>query len=482
MKNRPVVVGIGSIQQKACFDELDEALILMDLAFKKSLKDTTNLEIKNYIDEIQIPKGYWRYRDPGKWISKNNNIQNITTSVTKIGVLQQNLINSTCNKIINGDIRAGIIIGGEARYKILRAEIENKIFKETELNINPDHYIKAKDDLHLEVEEEQLGLMAVGYYAILESALRASSGVNFKKYHKQIAKLYSEFSEIASKNNDSWIKSSFSFNEILNQSNKNPIQAFPYNKYHCTSWNVNQSCSMIICAEEVADKLKIPNHKRVYPLASSETNHMIATLQRPNLVEPYGMKLAAEFILDICQNNNIKPNLYDLYSCFPVAVSMFSKSLNLKNSRNLTITGGMPFAGGPLNSYVIHSTVKMIENIRNKKKSVGVVTGVSGMMTKQSYALWAKEPITEFMHKDFTSEVQKKEQPIELSSLQEGVGNIIGYTTLHRTDPVKAIIYLNCEDGKRKLITSTDKSIIKSMETKEWVKRKVYFKKNQLVY
>ena len=161
---------------------------------------------------------------------------------------------------------------------------------------------------------------------------------------------------------------------------------------------------------------------------------------------------------------------------------MFSKSLNLKNSKNLTITGGMPFAGGPLNSYVIHSTVKMIENIRNKKKSVGVVTGVSGMMTKQSYALWAKEPITEFMHKDFTSEVQKKEQPIELSSLQEGVGNIIGYTTLYRTNPAKAIIYLNCEDGKRKLITSTYKSIIKSMEKKEWVKRRVYFKKNRLVY
>mgnify|MGYP003332143988 CR=1 FL=1 len=67
---------------------------------------------------------------------------------------------------------------------------------------------------------------------------------------------------------------------------------------------------MIICAEEVADKLKIPNHKRVYPLASSETNHMIATLQRPNLVEPYGMKLAAEFILDICRFSfMIKPNI-----------------------------------------------------------------------------------------------------------------------------------------------------------------------------
>ena len=53
MKNIPVVVGVGTVQQKGNFDELDEALILMDLAFKKSLEDTTNHEIKKYIDEIE---------------------------------------------------------------------------------------------------------------------------------------------------------------------------------------------------------------------------------------------------------------------------------------------------------------------------------------------------------------------------------------------------------------------------------------------
>ena len=39
---------------------------------------------------------------------------------------------------------------------------------------------------------------------------------------------------------------------------------------------------------------------------------------------------------------------------------MFSKSLNVDLSKEATITGGMPFAGGPLNSYVLHSTIKMI--------------------------------------------------------------------------------------------------------------------------
>ena len=62
----------------------------------------------------------------------------------------------------------------------------------------------------------------------------------------------------------------------------------------------------------------------------------------------------------------------------------------------MTITGGMPFAGGPLNSFVLHSTIKLISKIREMNKGIGLVTGVSGMMTKQSYSLWSKNPNIDF--------------------------------------------------------------------------------------
>ena len=81
MENNPVVIGIGDIQQKDKFDNLDEALILMDKAAKLAIQDSGNTEIKKYIDEIKIPKGYWRYRDPGKWIAKQNNISDVKTFV-----------------------------------------------------------------------------------------------------------------------------------------------------------------------------------------------------------------------------------------------------------------------------------------------------------------------------------------------------------------------------------------------------------------
>ena len=53
MDNRPVIVGVGSIQQKGNYKSLDEALILMDIATKKAIKDTNNEDIKNFIEEDQ---------------------------------------------------------------------------------------------------------------------------------------------------------------------------------------------------------------------------------------------------------------------------------------------------------------------------------------------------------------------------------------------------------------------------------------------
>ena len=221
MKHRSVVIGVSAIQQKGNFENLDEALLLMYHAVKAALSDSGNKLVKDYIDEIRIPKGFWRYRDPGKWIAKNNNFKSIPiTYVTKIGVLQQNLINDACLKIENGEINASIILGGEARYKQLRSIIEKKEYSETKLDENPDFYIKAKEDLYGDEELEELGAMAVGYYAAMETAIRKNDGEKINDHQNNIASMYEEFSKIASNNKDGWIDNPYSKEEILENSKK----------------------------------------------------------------------------------------------------------------------------------------------------------------------------------------------------------------------------------------------------------------------
>ena len=476
MKNKPVLVGIGSLQQKGSFAELDEALILMEKVTLDAIEDTQAPAIKNFIDEIQVPKGYWTYRDPGKWIAEKHGFAGARTSVTKIGVLQQNLINSACKKIIKGDIRASLIVGGEARFKKIQALKEGLDFEEMQLLVNPDHYVKAKDDLYVAEEIDALGMMAVGYYAIIESAMRHKSNRSIKKHEQFLGDTYARFSEIAAQNPHAWNQKVFTSEEIQNPSSKNQRIAYPYNKLHNSSWNVNQASALILTNEEIANKLNIPISQRVYPLISSETNHMIGVIQRPDITYPVGLQLTSNFLLETAKKNKIYPSLYELYSCFPVAVQLFSESLNVPENADKTITGGMPFAGGPLNNYMLHATAQMLMKIRKNTNEIGLITGVSGMMTKQALAIWGKEPVMDFESMDVTAEAEKLEIPVPMSDLKQGNAKIIGCTTLYeKINPSKAIFYAEDSQGHRLVLTSTDNEMINKVEEEECVGKKISF-------
>ena len=480
MTKKPVVIGLGITQQKGSYAELDEALFLMEKVAMRAINDCGNSKIKDFIDVIDIPKGFWRYRDPGKWIAEKNNFSNAKTSVNKIGVLQQHLINNTCNKIIKGEIRAGLILGGESRAKMIAALKEGIEYKEMELSTNPDQYVKAKDDLYGEGEAEALGLMAVGYYAVMESAMRKSKNLTLKEHEDYLGSMYADFSEIASKNQYAASDKSISKDQIMLANSDNKPMAYPYNKYHCTSWNVSQASAILICEEGLADQLNISKQKRIYPMASSETNHMIALIQRPSLISSAGLKLASEKINEVVDKHSINLNLIDLYSCFPVAVQQFENVLNLNTKTSRTITGAMPFAGGPLNNYMLHATVQALLKLRSQSGH-SLITGVSGMMTKQSFCLWSSEYQMPFYHADVTKKAQQLDKPIPISNAKHGNGIVIGYTVLYEgTKPTSGVFYIEDSQGERKVVTSEDKAVITSMREEEWIEKEISFYGNQV--
>ena len=480
MTKKPVVIGLGITQQKGSYAELDEALFLMEKVAMQAINDCGNSKIKDFIDVIDIPKGFWRYRDPGKWIAEKNNFSNAKTSVNKIGVLQQHLINNTCNKIIKGEIRAGLILGGESRAKMIAALKEGIEYKEMELSTNPDKYVKAKDDLYGEGEAEALGLMAVGYYAVMESAMRKSKSLTLKEHEDYLGSMYADFSEIASKNQYAASDKSISKDQIMLANSDNKPMAYPYNKYHCTSWNVSQASAILICEEGLADQLNISKQKRIYPMASSETNHMIALIQRPSLISSAGLKLASEKINEVVDKHSINLNLIDLYSCFPVAVQQFENVLNLNTKTSRTITGAMPFAGGPLNNYMLHATVQALLKLRSESGH-SLITGVSGMMTKQSFCLWSSEYQMPFYHADVTKKAQQLDKPIPISNAKHGNGIVIGYTVLYEgTKPTLGVFYIEDSQGERKVVTSEDKAVITSMREEEWIEKEISFYGNQV--
>ena len=58
---------------------------------------------------------------------------------------------------------------------------------------------------------------------------------------------------------------------------------------------------------------------------------------------------------------------FDFYSCFPIAVSNTAcDGLGLAHDdpRGLTVTGGLPFFGGPGNNYSMHAIATVLEKLR----------------------------------------------------------------------------------------------------------------------
>jgi acetyl-CoA C-acetyltransferase len=380
-----------------------------------------------------------------------------------------------------GKIRSALIVGGEARYALVQALKNQKQYHESDLPGEPDEYMKPEEELYQPQETDLMGLMAAPYYCIQETAFRAAEKLSPEQHIERINTIYVNFSKVAQDNPHAWDKEAYSAEDLI-ESPSNPMIAYPYTKKHNSNWNVNQASALILTSDTLANKLNIPKDKRVYPLQSAENNHMLAVIQRPNLALSKGLQLAGEKTLEFMEQYNLIDPIYEIYSCFPLAVQQFIKVLNLDPFSKLTVTGAMPFGGGPLNNYMLHSTAQMVEKLREHPDKVGLVSGVSGMMTKQGICLWANEPVTEFTVQNVTGEAAKHDKAISMSSLSEGVAKVLGYTVIYeKKSPIRAVFY--CEDSKeeRKVLSSTDDQVIQSCMEGEWVHKELNFKNNLVV-
>ena len=165
----------------------------------------------------------------------------------------------------------------------------------------------------------------------------------------------------------------------------------------------------------------------------------------------------------------------DLYSCFPAPVEVFARELGLGLDRPLTVTGGMRFAGGPLNNYVLQATARMAEVLRDDPGSTGLVTSLSGILTKQGFGVWSSEPPARaFGYADLTEAVARSTATRTLVSDYEGPATVAGYTVIYiGADPVKGIAVCDLPNGARTVASSEDRALALAMTTDDLCGRDV---------
>ena len=103
------------------------------------------------------------------------------------------------------------------------------------------------------------------------------------------------------------------------------------------------------------------------------------------------IKLAAESALSMAGLGVDDIDLFDLYSCFPCAVEVACDAIGLASddARGVTVTGGLPFFGGPGNNYSLHAIAEMVSRLRNGGGKHGLVTANGYYLTKHSMGIYS---------------------------------------------------------------------------------------------
>ncbi|MBW2316043.1 MAG: hypothetical protein JRH10_17885, partial [Deltaproteobacteria bacterium] len=162
----------------------------------------------------------------------------------------------------------------------------------------------------------------------------------------------------------------------------------------------------------------------------------------------------------------------DLYSCFGSSVGFATDALGLKatDSRPLTVTGGLPFHGGPGNNYMTHAVASMVENLRENPSDSGMVSRAGMHMTHHVFAVYSAMPGAPEPPDEATIQGRVTSTPRRaIRNTATGMARVVAYSVMHSREGSEwGLAICDLPDGDRCYARVEDPELIRAMEETEW--------------
>lgn len=394
-KKIPVIIGVAQFTQRKGTSQPLDPLRLMIKTSQKAIDDTNVNSLVDFIDAVYMVNIIsWSYEDaPGELSEKLNITPKEKVYLGDGGNSPQMLINRAAKSIFTGIHRSVLITGGEAGYT------GSKIIKNTLPKSWPPYkspkYMEKKIWGGIDDFERLYGFRRAAIpYAIFESAIRTISKRSLEDHTKYLGDLFTRFSKVASKNPFSWTQKYHKAEEITTPSLNNRYITYPYTKRMCANNFVDQSASVIVTSQEVAELLKIDPKHCVYLMGSADLNNIHEITRRPLLYDSPAIKESSNLALKQAGLTLDDIDKFDIYSCFPSIVEIIMRELGIKKDdpRNLTITGGLPYFGAPLSVYSLHAIVTAVGMIRDNPSLNIMVLANGGYNSGESVGIYGSQP------------------------------------------------------------------------------------------
>lgn len=461
-------------------DPLDgvDVIELMANAVRNAAADAGGHSLLDRVSLVLTMKGMWPYTDPGGLIAARVGMSDPHTVLVAPGVLQTSVFARALDDLQSGVHEVVLVNGGEAKFRDLRASI---------LGVTAPATAEAEGAKPGEAWNPTPGIIgprevafrliqATHHYAMIENARRALDQQSMDDHARVVARLWAEFNVIARDNPQAWNRQPMTADEIRLPSPKNRPLAHPYNKWHNSQWNVDQAGALLFTTVAVAESCGVARDRWIFPHVIANSQHCVPVSERAEIARSAGFRIAGRAAFEYAGSTTDDVSHIELYSCFPIAVRTQMLELGLAPGRQVTESGGMTWAGGPLNNWVIQGLAKMAEVLRADTGSLGLVTAISGMITKQGVSLWSTTPPSRpYRSIDVTDEVKAGTGVRQLVDATDTTATVATYTVLH-DDPsgiCRGIVVGDLDDGSRVLVATDDTDVTQSMTTDEWCGRRV---------
>jgi acetyl-CoA C-acetyltransferase len=423
----------------------------------------------------------WRYDNPAWFVAQSLGITARQYGISANGGnTPQTLVNSAALDIQAGRADIIILTGGEASRTKQRAKKANHTLTWRKADASTPPAELVSEDLSMAGEQELARriVMPVQVYPMFETAIRARAGRSVADHQVFISELWSRFSKVAAKNPNAWSQRELSADEIRTPGPENRMIGFPYPKYMNSNNDVDMGAALIVCSAAKAESLGVPRDRWVFIHSGSDCHEHQYISNRWTFAETPAIQLGGKRALELAGTSIDDIEIVDLYSCFPSAVQLGAQSLGLDITSQLTRTGGLPFAGGPWNNYVMHAIATVMNDLRERPGAKGLVWANGGYTTKHAFGVYSTEPpAVPFRHAYPQDEIdampRREVAGVDAASGQHAT--LEAYSVMHGRDGSPEMIHAACllADGRRAWGESTDAALGREMCTTEFVGRSV---------
>ncbi len=437
---------------------------------KKPLADCGNPAILDCIDELDVVRSLsWHYDDLPGAIAAALGLRKGERKLSGMsGTGPQRFICDAAEKILRGERRAVLVTGGEALATLKRAKKLGRPLDWPKAHSKPEY--PFEDPIHPSEISHDIR-QAYTTFAILDSARRAHLGLTPEENRRQEAAMMARLSARAAENPLAWFRKAHTADSLFKLTDNDRMVASPFSRNTMAFMDVDMAAAIIITSHRLADELGIPAHKRIYLQGWGYAKEPPYIAQRPELFHSPAMHAACDQAFAMAGKALADIDFLDIYSCFASNMNFTRDVLGIADDdpRSLTVTGGLPYFGGPGNNYTTHSIAAMVELLRENSGSSGLVTGVGMHMTNHSFAIYSSVP----QAINTVSPGEAENKSVEITAQADGPAVIVGYTVMHTKTDQYALAVCELESGARCYARCDDPEMVNCMEQEEWVGRAV---------